>query len=69
MFEYTDETPMPFGKYGGLPMRDIPAAYLFWLWTHKKDPMSKKVKVDPVAAYIQKNLDNLKLEHPDGIWE
>lgn len=50
-------------------MQDVPASYFHWLWTNERDPMSKKVKVDPVADYIQRNMGALKLEHPDGIWE
>lgn len=29
---YTDETPMPFGKYKGLDLEDVPASYLLWLY-------------------------------------
>jgi len=31
MKELTDTDPMPFGKYRGIPMKDVPAKYLFWL--------------------------------------
>jgi len=64
-----DTDPMSFGKYRGTPMQDVPASYLHWLWTNERDPMYRKTKVDPVAAYIRDNLDVLKKEHEDGIWE
>lgn len=28
----TDTDPMPFGKFAGQPMQDVPASYLHWLW-------------------------------------
>jgi hypothetical protein len=64
-----DTDKMPFGKYIGVPMQDVPAQYLHWLWTNVRDPMRNKVKDDPVANYINCNLNALKQEYPDGIWE
>ncbi len=64
-----DNDEMPFGKHKGTPMRDVPASYLHWLWTNEKDPMSKKVKVEPVAEYIDFHIRLLQVEYPDGIWE
>ncbi len=57
--------PMPFGKHKGIPMSDVPASYLHYLWTNG---MKQQTKFDPVAAYIQENLSALKQEHKDGIW-
>lgn len=65
MKELTDLDPMPFGKHRGLPMQDVPADYLHWLWTNGKS----QDKSDPVAAYIRKNLAALKKEHRDGVWD
>jgi len=31
MPKYTDETPMPFGKHEGTPLKDVPADYLMWV--------------------------------------
>jgi uncharacterized protein (DUF3820 family) len=28
--EFNDETPMPFGKHAGVPLRKVPASYLIW---------------------------------------
>lgn len=60
----TDLSPMPFGKYKGEPMQDIPAYYLHYLWTNGK----KEDKLCPVADYIRRNITALKQEYPDGIW-
>ena len=55
---------MPFGKYKGVPMQEVPASYLHYLWSSglKSDGRSN------VAAYIRENLEALKIEYPDGIW-
>ena len=29
---YSDKTPMPWGEHKGLPMEDVPGAYLLWLF-------------------------------------
>jgi uncharacterized protein (DUF3820 family) len=59
-----DLSNMPFGKYKGVKMQDVPASYLFWLWTNGKE----NEKGD-VADYIRENLHNLEKEYPDGIWK
>jgi hypothetical protein len=58
-----DNSPMPFGKHKGEPMRDVPASYLFYLWSNGMDKEDK-----PVANYIRENLDAFKMEYPDGEW-
>lgn len=55
---------MPFGKFKGTPMQDVPANYLFWLWTTGKENDSRC----PVADYIRHNLEVLEKDYPDGIW-
>ena len=60
-----DDSPMPFGKYKGKPMQDVPADYFHWLWTNKKPSDNDK----PVFKYIKANLNALKMEYTDGIWE
>jgi hypothetical protein len=62
--ELQDDDPMPFGKYKGTPMQDVPASYLFWLWNNGM----KNDKQSDVADYIRRNLSVLRQEHPDGIW-
>ncbi len=59
----TDTDPMPFGKYNGDPMQDVPASYLHWLW--------KEIQYDKtsnVGDYIRRNIDALKQEYSNGIW-
>lgn len=57
----TDLSPMPFGKHKGQLMQDVPASYLFWLWTEGcNNPQVKQ--------YIESNLPALKKELPDAIW-
>lgn len=65
MKELTDLCPMPFGVHRTKPMQEVPASYLHWLWTQGK----KFDRHCPVACYIRKNLESLKKEHTDGVWE
>jgi uncharacterized protein (DUF3820 family) len=53
--EITDATPMPFGKYRGKPLIQIPAKYLLWLHDNGCDHPG-------VKKYILNNLDGLKKE-------
>jgi uncharacterized protein (DUF3820 family) len=46
---------MPFGKYAGKPMIDVPAKYLLWLF-------NEGCNHDEVRKYIIDNLDALKKE-------
>jgi hypothetical protein len=69
MTRLQDSDKMPWGRWKGTLMGKVPASYFHWLWTNERDPMSRKAKVDPVADYIQRNMDALMQEHPDGIWE
>lgn len=62
--ELNDLSPMPFGKYKGTPMQDVPASYFFYLWQNGM----RDDKVSPVACYIRKSLSALKDEYKDGIW-
>lgn len=62
--ELQDTDPMPFGKHKGIPMQDVPASYLHWLWANGK----KEDKQCSVADYIRRNITALKKELPDAIW-
>ena len=66
MKKLTDTDPMPFGKHKGEAMQDVPARYLHYLWTNG---MSYEWEISSVGQYIHDNLEPLKQEHPDGIWE
>lgn len=66
MRELNDDDLMPFGKYKGEMMQDVPADYLHWLWI---GGMKDRVRTSNVAAYIYNNMEHLKKEHPDAIWD
>ncbi len=51
----TDASLMPWGKYQGEKMENVPAEYLIWLYDNNK--CSGEVK-----QYIVANLENLKIE-------
>lgn len=50
-----DTDLMPFGKYKGKQMQDVPADYLIWL--HENNKCTPQVK-----KYIEDNLDVLETE-------
>lgn len=58
MSELDDESPMPYGKYEGDAMIDVPAKYLLWLYDN--DRCSESVK-----AYVESSLDALRKEVED----
>lgn len=50
---------MPFGKYKGTELDEVPASYLMWLYENDcKEPF--------VKSYIEKNLDGIKKQIEDG---
>jgi uncharacterized protein (DUF3820 family) len=51
----TDESKMPFGKYAGQKMANIPPDYLIWLYENSN-------VYGEVKEYIKENLDVLKFE-------
>lgn len=51
----TDESSMPFGKFKGKKMANVPAGYLLWL--HENVQLR-----DPLKTYITENLDVIKAE-------
>lgn len=56
MSKLTDDSPMPFGKYQGTKMANVPAPYLLYLHDKKCDHPA-------VAFYIKTNLDILQKEN------
>lgn len=52
MEKLTDESPMPFGKYKGVKMANVPASYLLWL--HQNGKCNQQVE-----EYIDENMDVL----------
>lgn len=55
MSDLTDDSPMPFGKYEGTAMINVPAEYLLWLLEENKTNFK-------VKRYIVDNLDVLRAE-------
>jgi uncharacterized protein (DUF3820 family) len=53
--EFTDNTPMPFGRYQGKAMINVPAQYLLWLY-------NQGCNHEGVRKYIINNLDALNKE-------
>jgi hypothetical protein len=55
-----DLDPMPFGKYKGIPMGEVPSDYLDWLigqdWIYQWPD---------VEAYINDNLDSIQEDIKD----
>jgi uncharacterized protein (DUF3820 family) len=51
----TDESPMPFGKFKGQKLIEVPARYLLWLYENNK-------AYGQLKEYIADNLDALRLE-------
>lgn len=66
MTQLQDTDLMPWGKYKCIFMQNVPADYLFYLWTELD--FEHKVKENPVADYINRNLATLEIDYPDGIW-
>jgi len=60
---YTDTDKMPFGKYKGELLQDIPVDYLHW-WYHLKNFTNISLQ-----HYIENNIDFLKSENRDLIWD
>jgi uncharacterized protein (DUF3820 family) len=50
-----DESLMPYGKYKGEKMANIPPDYLLWIYENNKCTIE-------VQEYIQNNLDTIKAE-------
>lgn len=60
-----DTDPMPFGKYQGTPMANVPDSYLIWLYTKYKEDIKtgKEIVGDShrVMLYIEDyGVENLK---------
>ena len=58
---------MPFGQYKDVKMDDVPANYLHWFYTTCN--VVKGTPGERVLYYIIENLNGLKEENEDLIWE
>lgn len=55
-----DTSPMPFGKYKGKKLEDVPAHYLIWLYDNDKS-------FGDLKDYIEDNLDVLQQEVEESL--
>ena len=58
MIHYRDDTLMPFGKYKGLPMIEVPASYLIYLYEDSPQPLTHIA----LKRYIEENMDVLRMQ-------
>lgn len=58
-----DQSEMPFGKYKGKKMEDVPASYLLWLWDNGVWAETNK----PLHNYIRGSFTALETEAKDYI--
>lgn len=58
-----DDDEMLFGKHKGLPLSEVPADYLLWLW----DAGVWADKHKPIHHYIKDNFNALIMDAPDFI--
>lgn len=59
--KYTDASQMPFGKYRGMFLANVPAAYLLWIY---RVSYNNQLQTNPskLNVYIHENIDALKKE-------
>lgn len=59
--QYTDQEPMPFGEYRGIPLENVPASYLLWL----ADALRQTGRCPDLVVYVNANRECLELEVRD----
>lgn len=60
MEKITDSSLMPYGKYKGKKMANIPASYL--LWMYRNDKLFKSLEV-----YVEENMNALEKEEKEEL--
>lgn len=58
MQKFTHTTAMPYGKYQGRQMQQVPADYLLWLY--QNDKCSERVKM-----YVEENIDAIRTRNAE----
>lgn len=58
--DYTDSMPIPFGKYKGTSLGNVPANYLLWLY--ETSEQGERLSDRKLANYIKDNLKGLQIE-------
>jgi len=63
----TDNSPMPFGKWAGKKMIDVPASYLIWMYDEisKSAPNKMSFQQKLIFDYVEMNWTALEKER-DG---
>ena len=59
----TDNDLMPFGKYQGIPLKDVPDDYLLWLYNQDIHP-----KYSDLEDYLEENIDGIKANINKNRW-
>jgi hypothetical protein len=68
---FQDTDLMPFGKFKGEPLQDIPASYLKWLYDEMKPECGTNAlgNINPnkqkIFNYIHNSMDAIRLELKD----
>ena len=65
---FDDKSPMPFGKYRGEKLANVPASYLLWLYGEVRPIAPNKMTLGQrdLVRYIEDNMEVLKKEIKDG---
>jgi len=64
--ELTDESLMPFGKYKGEKIANVPATYLDWLYGEMVERGYNSSSARDVKIYIDKNREVINKELLNG---
>ncbi len=54
----SDTDPMPYGKFKGIPMGNVPAWYLLWLYKVHRTTTDVRIYVLTNMDILQKEFDN-----------
>lgn len=60
-----DLSPMPFGKFKGTPMQDVPPQYLLWLYDNDTGLWCDKKRNQAIKKYVEDSWDALLKDCPD----
>lgn len=63
-YRLEDDSPMPWGKHRGVPMKSVPADYLHFCWTQ----FLSEDERNSVHDYIKRRIKALGMEDQDAIW-
>lgn len=53
MLVITENSPMPYGKYKGKKIKDLPSDYLLWLYYNNRAIMA-------IRSYVEKHIRELE---------